>query len=100
MLTGPSHSISMEIVKALSMKNVGDAPPDSQFSMAHGVMEELKSNSVVATFSVNIKQNSSDSPRVMTVHWSSLLQFPSQRFSVLVSDLTKVNYEVMEVMEA
>ena len=93
-----SSDVKKEIVRALSEADIGLAPDDFHFAIASRVLSQLRDGQVIKTYSIAIKQDSPVAPRVMTVTWSSLLNFPSQVLSVRVGDLTTNNLLVGDVM--
>lgn len=88
------------IVRTLSITDVGKASSDRQFAMVQLAMENLRDCGQIKTYEVRIKQDSVDSPRILVVGWSQMLEFASQTFSVLLSDLTRENVVVSDVMES
>ena len=68
--------------------------------MVQLAMENLRDCGQIKTYEVRIKQDSVDSPRILVVGWSQMLEFASQTFSVLLSDLTRENVVVSDVMES
>lgn len=90
------------IVRALADADVGHAPEDYQFSIADRVLSKLRIDLPLKIYNIRIRQdpNAIASPRRLTVEWSKLLSFPSQSFSVRISDLTRENLEVEEVMDS
>jgi hypothetical protein len=88
------------IVKALANANIGHIHADDHFSAADRVLSELRRDLPLKTYTIHIRQDSADAPRMLTVEWSRLLSFPSQSFSVRISDLTRENLEVEAVMDS
>lgn len=80
------------------MANIGKAPNDHQLTMAENVLSRLVATGALKTYKVSLN-DMPGKPRVLTVQWSTLLQFPSQNFSIVVPSMTEENFAVSEVME-
>lgn len=87
-----------EIVRQLSLADIGTVPEADQFAVANRVLEQMHAGEHIKSFDLFISQKGT--ARVMKIGWSRMLNFPSQTMSVSVVNLTRQNLEILEVMSS